>query len=88
MLLERQGIDHDDLARYRNFRRATLAGASSPFYQAADQWDALASELGSHYRRCPRWAIFVQGVGQGLGLCRTQHDPTAPGTPRAYHHPV
>ena len=62
---------------YSMFWGEPAAGAPSQHYRSSDRWDTLASQLGSHIlQRCPRWAIFVQGVGH----CRTQHDPTAPGT--------
>ena len=52
--------------------------ASPRHYSPADRWDTLASELGRRViARCPRWSVFVQGVGE----CRVVPDPKAPGTP-------
>lgn len=63
---------------YSMFWGEPVSGASSQYYQSSDRWDTLASQLGTRIlQRCPRWTVFVQGVGQ----CRTQHDPTAPGLP-------
>ena len=55
---------------------ATLAAGGH--YQPSDRWDTLASEVGREvYRLCPRWVFLVQGVGE----CRVDPDPTAPGIP-------
>jgi hypothetical protein len=53
---------------------------SSSHYDPSDRWDTLATELGREVLSiCPRWLLFVQGVGQ----CRVEawpcELPSAPG---------
>ena len=39
-------------------------GSTSSFYHPSKRWDSLASALGARVlSHCPRWSIFVQGVG-------------------------
>lgn len=43
---------------------AGLSAAASSLYPAGERWDEAASEIGSVvHASCPRWLIFVEGVG-------------------------
>ena len=57
---------------------------ASRFYDSAYRWDTLAAELGrAVHELCPRWLIFVQGVGE----CRDDvWDKTKPGIPPPCSH--
>lgn len=40
-------------------------GAPASMYEPEERWDVMASELASHlHESCPRWLLFVEGVGQ------------------------
>ena len=50
------------------------AGGSPSSYPENERWDALASEIGNAIHRiCPRWLIFVEGVGHCMATVPDDH---------------
>ena len=52
----------------------SAANDKSGLYKRRTRWDALASEIASEVHSiCPRWLLFVQGVGHCLNKHNASH---------------